>query len=406
MFEIKPHLEPKITCPHCHSHQISHFGVNCVGIQWLIEAKCQTCNLEFYHTLPSGHAWLFPWAFAKNEPRAFLPAQVGNWYYQYLLDAYYKPKFLDCKVQKISYKEFDNVLIINCVDYLFGHSFLRLLNVERHLKTKPELGVIVIAPRALAWLIPDGVAEVWLVEVNFADCKQWLVGLNDFFQRFTKIYLSYTFVQLDWRKVDISLFTRTNRFDLAQFVEKPPQITFVLREDRFWLRNWFEKSLFRVSIRFKLQKYFKLFFCFQQNRRFARLAKRLKRQNPALKIYAVGLGKSLKISRLIDDNRTKLLNPDLELNWCELYSHSHLVVGVHGSNMLIPTALSAGFIELLPNERISNFAEDIALPYDDRKLYFFGRFLPETASTALVAQHIEAIFQGFRLFQLHLKNEP
>jgi hypothetical protein len=365
--------------------------------------------LDFFHTLPTGHALLFPLAFAKKSPQLFLPSKTGDWYYQYLLDAYYQSRFLACKIQKITYQQFDKVLIINCLDYLFGHSFLRLLNVEQHLKTTPEIGIVVIIPATMAWLVPQGVAEVWLVEVNFAQCRYWLKDLDSFFQtqiqQYEAVYLSYAFVQLDWTKVNIELFTRTPRFDLTKFAQIPPHITLIIREDRFWLRTQWEKLLFRISIRLGWQKYFKTLFCYQQNRRFHRLAQLLQRQNPDLKIKAVGLGKSLKISPLLEDQRATHLDTKTELDWCQMYSQSHLVVGVHGSNMLIPTALSAGFIELLSEERIINFAEDIALPYQDRKLYFFGRFLPETASPRLVAQHIAAILQGFRLFDLCLNDD-
>jgi hypothetical protein len=44
--------------------------------------------------------------------------------------------------------------------------------------------------------------------------------------------------------------------------------------------------------------------------------------------------------------------------WIDLWASADLVVGVHGSNMLLPTALARGAVILLPRERYANAFQD------------------------------------------------
>ena len=56
----------------------------------------------------------------------------------------------------------DRVLLLDCLDPIYGHSLLKLLNVQRELAG--DAGVVVLAPSSLRLLVPDGVAELWTVD--------------------------------------------------------------------------------------------------------------------------------------------------------------------------------------------------------------------------------------------------
>ena len=87
--------------------------------------------------------------------------------------------------------------------------------------------------------------------------------------------------------------------------------------------------------------------------------------------------------------------PETEILWNGVYAKSHIVIGVHGSHMLIPSALAAGFINIVPRYKIPHLVEDTVLPYGNRLLQFMGRFLDEFSAPGLAASHAVSIIREF-----------
>ena len=100
----------------------------------------------------------------------------------------------------------------------------------------------------------------------------------------------------------------------------------------------------------------------------------------------------------VDDLRTTTINKDVELAWCRSYAKSQIVIGVHGSNMLLPTAFAAGCIEVLPHDRYGNIVQDVAVRYNDVMQLFLYRFVDEFASPTEVARHARSMFQDFVVY--------
>jgi hypothetical protein len=96
------------------------------------------------------------------------------------------------------------------------------------------------------------------------------------------------------------------------------------------------------------------------------------------------------------DSRTDQITTGLERNWCRMYSASHLVIGVHGSNMLIPSGLAGAVIDLIPDERWGNIMQDILFQRGDQRgtLYRY-RFLPLQASAETVAGIARSMLLSF-----------
>jgi len=71
---------------------------------------------------------------------------------------------------------------------------------------------------------------------------------------------------------------------------------------------------------------------------------------------------------------------------------------VHGSNMLLPTALSGGCIEVLPHDRFGNIVQDMAVRCSDVMQLFLYRFVDEFATSKEVARHASSMFRHFHVF--------
>ena len=112
----------------------------------------------------------------------------------------------------------------------------------------------------------------------------------------------------------------------------------------------------------------------------------------------MGLGDKRAVPAGVVDLRTRTMNVETELNWCRAYAKSQIVMGVHGSNMLLPTAFAGGCIEVLPHDRYGNIVQDVAVRCNDVMQLFLYRFVDEFASTREVARHAISMFSDYTVF--------
>src|SRR5690606_29651126 len=96
--------------------------------------------------------------------------------------------------------------------------------------------------------------------------------------------------------------------------------------------------------------------------------------------------------------RYETADAEQERRWCEIYARSHVVIGIHGSNMLLPTAFAAGCVEILPAFRTYNIAQDLSVRYNDRRQLFLYRFAGQFASPRTIAQHAVSIKKHYNSF--------
>ena len=149
-----------------------------------------------------------------------------------------------------------------------------------------------------------------------------------------------------------------------------------------------------------------MFFVARQNYLINKTARLIKKQIPEAKIIATGLGKTGTLQRQIFDNRVSQILPETEEQWNAIFANSQLVIGVHGSNMLIPSYLAAGFINIVPRYKIKHIAEDTIAPHTNRYLHFLCRELDEFSSTKLVALHIGSMIKDFPYLYNNTEQKP
>lgn len=399
MIKYKPNIAPSFTCLHCGATNTVVDDTQFLGMHTLAVCSCLECRKSFHHTYPLGHAGNFPIAFDKDSKKASFSEKSAVWFAEPLIASCLGGKSIDAIIKKKQFFETKKVIIINCLDDCYGHVLLKLLNAQRHLEKHPTLGLIVIIPKSFEWLLPKGVAEVWSVGVSMNRLNYLINGFDDFvkkeLERFDEVYFSKAYTHLDHTKIDLSAFTKTERFDMSQFGELKPTITFALREDKFWLNNRLDDFLFKTCVKFKKIRYLKSYFIWKQNRLVNRVAKLIKNEIGEVDFIAAGLGKSGSISEIVSDRRQQKITEKQEKEWCDIYAKSHIVIGVHGSNMLIPTSLTAGFIEILPKHKIPHMTEDMLLSHSSRYAIFLGRHLDEFTNVELIKTHAVSMLRDF-----------
>ena len=407
MIELKPNTYNNFKCPECTADIIEIKEVILQGIHILAECKCSKCGLEFFNDLPIGHGFLYPQIIGKNNLKLY-SLDNANFFSQPLINSIASKSKLNVEIIKKTYFHKDEVIILNCIDYLYGHVLLKLFNSQYYLDNFKDFGLIIIIPKGFEWLIPDGISELWVVNINLKDTLNWYTQLENFFkneiQNHKRVLLSAAFSHPDFTKIDISKFTKIKKFEIDNFKNRALNITFIIRQDRIWTIPMYG-YIFRRLEKFKFVKYYNKLNLLIQNRLITLLCKEIKKEFPSIIFNVVGFGLFGKFNNTINDNRVEVINEIIEKEWCKIYSKSHLVIGVHGSNMIIPTALSAGFIEILPDDRLGNILQDIGSPLVKRELLFLCRFVSEFAKPEYIAKIVVSIIKNFESFQNTMSDE-
>lgn len=399
---LAPDMYADFSCPACGAVGVHAMGSVWPGIHVLGRYQCPACGLRFLRDLPVGFAVDHPMAIAGPEGRLFNPTNGPKWIYRPLLDGHASPSAADLPVERIVHKECRRVVILNTLDYLYGHVLLKLYNAPWYLDNLPETGLIVLVPRMFLWLVPKGVAEVWVVDQPLGKAQSWSTALDRFVQqqlsRYDEVVLGMGYAHPEFAGLDISRFSGVAPFPLEEFTGRPPHVTFVLREDRLWYASPFSKYVHRALCRLGLRSTLGRWHVHAQDRLVRRTMRRVRRAVPSVRFSVVGLGNAGGMGGDVEDLRTRRMDRETESAWCRAYSRSQVVVGVHGSNMLLPTAHAAGCVEILPHDRFGNIVQDISVRWPDRMQLFLYRFTDEFATARTVARHIGSMFVDFPVY--------
>jgi hypothetical protein len=361
MIEIKPNIQHPSTCPHCEA-PLKPKNILWQGMHVCVESKCVSCHTKILEDLEVGHAVNFPYQVDLAKHEVYGHEFCKYWLGEKLLVSLQNPQEEKLGISKEVFKCHQRVLILNCIDYLYGHSLLKLLNAQRHLENDPDYGLIVIVPKFLRWMVPEGVAEIWTVNIPLKRGQCYYPNFDRFVseecQRFDDIYVSKAHSHPS--HFDISKFTRIPQYNFDKY---PPRITFIWRDDRIWCNALLSASLRKLKM---LDIALKL-----QNARVQKLFSKIRDRVPEAKFAIAGLGRSTQFPDWIKDLRVDKFNAETEREICQIYAESRLVIGVHGSNMLLPSGHAGMTLDLMPEDRWGNLAQDILYQEADARLAAF-----------------------------------
>ena len=374
LYPILPSIYSKFDCPTCKGSNTLSRDVLFQGIHILVEFECCDCKNLFFGDLPLSQSLATPYTVDKSLKNIYGESRAMSWYGKPLLDSLRKPLADEVifSVEKLIPSR--NVIIINCIDYLYGHSLLKLLNTDFFLRGQNEKRIIVLIPKSLRWLVPDGVAEVWIVEIPFSNSNNFYLELNQKIKEELKRFLTVDLAGTIPHPNDFSI-QNYSRVPPHSFPFSPFRITFIWREDRLWTKNHLFSHITKTIPQLRYP------FRMIQNIRVQRLFSKLRSLLPGAKFTIAGLGTSTYFPNWIEDIRYNNPTFENERNLCSIYSESRLIIGIHGSNLLLPSAHAGITIDLMPCDRWGNIAQDIIFKsIDVRKAVYRYRFLPETIS--------------------------
>lgn len=390
MIRLHPEPDARHNCPLC-KVPLEVCGWYIPGMRNLAELECPSCRKGFYGDLPAGHGLYYP-MLLEREKGIVHDRNGVPWFANWLRESYTARTSSPMDFVTDEFRPLKQPLLLNCLDRLYGHCLLKLLNAQYYIDHRPEFDVIALVPRFLRWMVPEGVAAIWAVDLPLARGNEWNDWLAAEIKRrlepLRRCWLSIALSHPHPDDFDIERFTRVRPFPIEEWAERlgRPTVTFVWREDRVWRDTGSGGRCSRLAARLKRKLGLSPAFLEDQRRRVVALAGALRKFVPDLDFAVAGLGRTGRLPDWIADLRTIEVGEIEERAWCERYARSHVVTGVHGSNMLLPSAHAGAVLELVPADRWGNLVQDVLVaPQDVRQALWRYRFLPIDASPATVA---------------------
>lgn len=395
---LHPTPDAAFDCPHCRA-PLAVRGWLVPGMRNLADLGCAVCGREFYGDLAAGQALYTPMLLDKISGEVH-DSFGTEWFAEWLRRSY--AERVDAPLPFVAREHRPvtrEVVLVNCLDTLYGHSLLKLLNAQAYLD-RDAFDVVVLVPAFLEWMVPQGVAQTWAVGLPLRRGTEWNAWLAREVGRrvaaFPAVRLSVAFSHPHPDDFRIERFTRVEPFPLAEWGARleRPMVTFAWREDRSWgaaddsTSGRVEKITRRLGRAANRSD--------EGLRKVVATAENLRRRWPSLDFAVAGLGNPGGLSAWVSDLRQSAPDERTEREWCERYAASHVVVGVHGSNMLLPSAHAGGVVELIGRERGGNFLQDILIrPGDAREAFFRYRFVPHTTTPAAMAELLGLMLRGY-----------
>jgi FkbM family methyltransferase len=315
-------------CPRC-ERPLQHPTLRLSGWRFLLDGRCRGCEHRYLQDLPYGHGLIYPATLDLDTGETF---QVGDgaWFAAALRPLWERPDTANTELEVQARAAASRVVLINCLDKVYGHMLLKLLNAGRQ-PADPDLSLVVLVPESLAHLVPAGVAESWILHAPTSRCSGWLMDLEPRLrkeiQRFDECLLSPAFPHPHPSTYNLDDFTGA----VTPERSGEPSIVFSLRSDRRWGRDGR-----------------------QQRANVARLRERILGEFPEAGFVALGAGEHGGLPESMEDRSATAPDADRERDWLALLRGADLVIGVHGSNLLLPSALARATVELLPRARYGN----------------------------------------------------
>ncbi len=379
MIALHPIPDCEAFCPHC-AAPLTVVGWRMPGMRTLAELRCPRCRREYFGDLPAAAGLYYPMLLERAGGAVHDPHNV-RWFADWLRESYAARSREPLRLTIERAHPPRNPVLLNCLDRLYGHALLKLLNASRHLDGADGGDLIVLAPSGLRWLLPEGVAEAWLVDWPLRCGARWSDWLADEIAgrvaALGACRLSRAYSHPRGEEFRIERFTRVAPFALREWGARlaAPVVTFVWRDDRAWSPA---DPLGGIIA----------------------LAERLRAAWPALDFALVGLAQPGGAPAWIADVRCAAPDAATERRWCERYARSHVVIGVHGSNMLLPSAHAGATIDLMPDDRWRNATQDLIYRPDESAVdaTFRRRLIPVATSPVDVARIADALLREYPHF--------
>ncbi|MEO8560013.1 MAG: hypothetical protein ABI439_13175 [Rhodospirillales bacterium] len=345
MIDLLPLPNEEFFCV-CSNTKLVNEAFILTGMMPVVQGRCPKCGRRLLSHPQYG--WKFGSRLQYDESdNSVVTADNLEWYVNMFRSAMASRGQPAPGLSRVTHRPLGrNVVIVNAVEPTYGHILQRLFSIEAMAHDLEGADLLVIVPRHAAWLVPDGAAELWIVEAPATALSSWnqavadaVAALADQVDR-----LRLAPLRLGGYAVDISRFTRVKPFDprLATHVA-PARLCISWREDRCWTYRGQPLETSAAIV--------------EQFTMYSQMLDMVRAEIPDLEVTVFGYGRKGTFAPWVEDLRNTEHDPEMEKTWAQRCSQSHLVFGIQGSNMILPAGHAFGSVELMP---LHNWAHNMA----------------------------------------------
>lgn len=419
MIRVHPQVAWEGPCSSC--------GAVAPATGWLITGMWTLARLE----CPCGVTSLvdLPYGLGAVGPVAVIPATgevrrpTGPPWYADVTRAAYSARAATNRPVRLTVTQFwqaEHAVLLNCLAPWWGDSVSLLLRLFR-IPRDPGQGIVLLVASDLAWIARqplEGVAETWVLDGGCAQAGTWNDGLHDAVaaecSRFSTVSVPPIFQPADVDDRELQQVTGVRPFPLEQWDERAresPVVTFLARDDRPWIPASMQRplTLIRRARRLPGRRW--------TGARLASLEARLNRsiQHRAIleteRLLRAALGRlDFGISGpsrpgglppQVDDTRAVQFSEEINRDWCRRAARSHVIVGVLGSHMVLPSGHAGAIVQLLPEHLHRNALTDLLVRRTrGRADILRNRLIPACSEPAVVAEWVLALLLNHTGWQL------
>ena len=283
-------------------------------------------------------------------------------------------------------KRRDDVVLINALDSTYGHVLQALYGCQSVHNRHPEASTILIVPAFAAWLAPDYIDELWIVAAPLRECNLWNSAVAQATAELLAASRRVRLTSVTWHipdEIDIETFSHVKPLHGGSIEAIiPPRLTLVWRDDRCWTNRGRDLDPpLAIAEQFEL---------------YRRLLERIRQEMPDLVAAVIGYGSFGRFPEWVSDLRTVEQDSAREKAWVERCADTHLVFGMHGSNMILPAAHAIGAVEVTPNILYPYFTWEWANQHSAQTALQRYRLLPQSTS---VSDVVSIVFIMLRRMQ-------
>lgn len=357
MIKLSPVIDIGFNCPVCKEPiHVSDWLIT--GMHSLCYGACRACDGKFYMELPVNSGLFYPGIIYAEAGKRCDDIPFGNWYLSGLEESFKNRiddeiEFKEERFRKISREK---VVLLNTIDATYGHALYELFNASYYIK-QGDVDLIILVQKDMRWLVPDGAAEIWTVDIPFSKANNWNESLATKIRKkaagFRNFYICRSFVQADSNDFKIEEYSKIKPFPLDEWDQRltTPTITFIWRTDRFWRRilpkivdNRITRKLF-PSVLSSIRKRFQFNW-------ILRFSQKLKTEIPLVDFAIAGMdNREHRLPAWIKDYRYEKHTDITAIEQCKRYANSHLVLGCNGSSLLLPGCHSGAVINIVPGDQ-------------------------------------------------------
>jgi len=357
MIRLSPEIDISLNCPSCQTSLAPHNWIH-TGMRVIFECRCPNCKNEFYSEAPINSGLFYPGMLDAKTGKRVDKLPFDNWYLNGLVSAHKSQTNEPITIKVIENKKLGPkpVLLLNTIDATYGHALYELFNASYYLGRR-EFDLVIIVQKNLAWLVPDGAAQVWIADISFGKANNWLNGMDAAVKSLLKgcneVSICKSFVQADSTDFNIKDYTGVAPFPLEEWDKRlsKPVVTFIWRTDRFWrkilpgvINNRYTRKLFPGLIN-RLSNHY-------QFKWILRFSREIKKAIPEIDFAIAGMDeRKPAIPDWIKDFRYPTHNDDTARLQLKRYAESHLVLGCNGSSLLLPGCLAGSVIDIVPGDQ-------------------------------------------------------